>query len=206
MADWLWASAATPSSFIIRRYADGEILFQERDLPQKMEERYGSPFLDVHRVDLQRALVDRAKSLGVDFRLGERIIEVDFEKSRAISQSGNQFQGDLIVGADGLWSRCRELFLGKDDKPNPTGDLAYRIILNAKDIPDQDLRDMVVNPQVNFWLGPNGHTVSYSIRSTKMFNIVFMYPDDLPAKVSKMESSAEEMKALFASWDPRSAR
>jgi salicylate hydroxylase len=127
---------------------------------------------------------------------------VDLERSLVTSESGRQFQGDLVVGADGLWSRCREIFLKMSDRPNPTGDLAYRIILNSKDIPDDDLREIVTNPSVNFWFGPGGHVVSYSVRSSDMLNIVFMYPDDLPPDVSRKESSMEEMRALFKSWDP----
>jgi salicylate hydroxylase len=202
LADSLWASACIPNKLNIHRYSNGELLYSEQGYGQKMQEAYGSPFLDIHRADLQLALVEKAKSLGVDFRLGEKVIDVDLERSLVASESGRQFQGDLVVGADGLWSRCREIFLKKSDKPNPTGDLAYRIILNSKDIPDDDLREIVTNPSVNFWFGPGGHVVSYSVRSKDMLNIGFMYPDDLPPDVSRKESSMEEMRALFKSWDP----
>ncbi len=186
----------------IHRYSDGQLLYSEQAYGEKMQEAYGSPFVDVHRADLQLALADKAKSFGVDFRLAEKVVDVDFERCIVTSESGREFQGDLVVGADGLWSRCRELFLKKSDKPSPTGDVAYRIIINSKDMPDYDLREIVTNPSVNFWVGPGGHVVSYSVRSTDMFNIVFMYPDDLPADVSRKESSIEEMRELFKSWDP----
>jgi salicylate hydroxylase len=202
LADSLWASACIPNKINIHRYSDGELLYSEQGYGDKMQEMYGAPFCDVHRADLQLSLVEKAKSLGVDFRLGEKVVAIDFERSVVTSESGREFHGDLVVGADGLWSRCRELFLQKSDKPTPTGDLAYRIIINSKDIPGDDLREIVTNPAVNFWFGPGGHVVSYSVRSTDMFNIVFMYPDDLPADVSRKESSIEEMRELFKSWDP----
>jgi hypothetical protein len=69
-------------------------------------------------------------------------------------------------------------------------------------MPDDDLREMVTNLAVNFWVGPGGHVVSYSARSTDMFNIVFIYPGDLPADVSRKESSMEETRELFKTWDP----
>jgi salicylate hydroxylase len=200
----LWKSIAKPDALNIRRYSDGKILFREQDYGEYIEQRYGSAFIDIHRVDLQSALFNRAKDLGVQFKFGCKIIDVDMDEARVTSLSGDVFEGDLIIGADGLWSRCREILLGNHDKPNPTGDIAYRITLNAKDIPVGELRDRVTKPALNIWFGPDGHAVSYSIRNGTMLNIVLMVPDDLPSDVSKQSGSIEEMRKLFSTWDPMS--
>jgi len=167
-----------------------------------MQQKYGAPFANIHRVDLQKALYERALELGVDFRFGQRISEADINDGRVTSMNGESFQGDLIIGADGLWSRCREALLGTSDVPKATGDIVYRIILKADDIPDQDLKERVMNPEINFWFGPDSHVVSYSVRAGTMLNIVLMRPDDMPPNVSRKEGSCEELKEIFSTWDP----
>jgi len=191
-----------PASLTIRRYADGKVLSRETEFGKTMRERYEAPFLNLHRADLQGALVERAADLGVEFRLGEKVEQIDFEKPEILTAAGTRFSGDLIVGADGLRSRCRECLLNRDDKPVATGDLAYRIILDLEDIPDEDLRAMVSKPSLNLWIGPESHVVAYSLRSGNMYSIVLMRPDDLPVEVARQQGSVEELKKLFESWDP----
>lgn len=116
--------------------------------------------------------------------------------------SGKVFNGDLIVAADGLWSKCREIFQGATTPPIPTGDLAYRIVLTMDQIPDEGLKEWVRNPTVHFWIGPGAHAVGYSLRGGSMYNIVLLVPDDLPSGVSKEHGSVDEMLALFDGWDP----
>ena len=202
MSENLWKSIAKPDALNIRRYSDGKILFREQDYGQYIEKKYGSAFVDIHRVDLQNALLNRAKDLGVEFKFGCKIVDVAMDDARVISSSGDVFEGDLIIGADGLWSRCREVLLGYQDKPSPTGDIAYRITLKAADIPAGELRDRVTKPAMNIWFGPDSHVVSYSVRNGTMINIVLMVPDDLPPDVSKQPGSVEEMRQLFSTWDP----
>jgi salicylate hydroxylase len=78
------------------------LLYSEQGYGEKMQEAYGSPFMDVHKANLQLALIEKAKSLGVSFRLGEKVIDVDLDHGIVTSESGREFQGDLVVGADGL--------------------------------------------------------------------------------------------------------
>jgi salicylate hydroxylase len=62
------------------------------------------------------------------------------------------------VGADGVNSKCREIVLGRENKPRLTGDMAYRILLDTKDsVGDGELRAFVEDPQVNYWMGPDKH-------------------------------------------------
>lgn len=185
----------------VHRYS-GEVLAHEDRFDSNIRQKYSAPFMDLHRVDLQRALFDRAKDLGVKFSLGERIENIDFKSVTSYTGTGRRYSGDLIIAADGLWSRCRECFLGHQDEPLPTGDLAYRIVLSADQIPDPDLRAWIENPQVHFWIGPSAHAVAYSMRGGSMFNVVLLVPDDLPTGVSRQTGSVEEMRQLFANWDP----
>jgi salicylate hydroxylase len=168
--------------------------------------KYNAPFIDFHRVDLQQALYQRAKELGVVFVMDQRVSKVNLSGSRPVvhTKSGSSFNGDLVVAADGLWSATRESFLGNAQVlPKPTGDLAYRIVLTLDQVADEpELQRWIKNPEVHFWIGPGSHVVSYSLRGGTMLNIVLLVPDNLPEGVAKQEGSLEEMRELFKGWDP----
>ncbi|KAF9893931.1 hypothetical protein FE257_008902 [Aspergillus nanangensis] len=198
----IWSSAAEPTALTVHKYT-GEILAHEPAFHRNIRAKYqGNPFIDLHRVDLQQALYARATALGVEFRLDERVESVDLEMGSVRTVAGNVYRGDLVVAADGLWSKCRAAFEGRRDDPLPTGDLAYRIVLEAEQITDPELRAWVENPECHFWVGPGAHVVAYSLRGGSMFNIVLLVPDNLPEGVSRQAGSVEEMTALFTGWDP----
>ncbi|EXJ95889.1 salicylate hydroxylase [Capronia coronata CBS 617.96] len=197
--------AAEPTLLAVHRYSDGKILAEEKEFDEQMRRKYGAPFIDMHRVDLQRILYHKALSLGVTVELGCRFSSIGRTPPagpEVILESGRTIQGDLVVGADGLWSRCRECLLSRTDEPLPTGDLAYRIVLELDKITDPELRQWMANPQVHFWIGPHAHAVAYSLRAGAMYNIVLLCPDDLPTGLSRTKGSISEMKRLFSDWDP----
>lgn len=194
--------AAEPTSLTVHRYSDGKILTQEKSFDRHIRGRYGAPFLDLHRADLQLTLVRKARELGVEIVLGAKVASIDFSKPSILTEQGASYTGDLIVAADGLWSKCRECFLGRKFDPIPTGDLAYRIILRRDEMEDPELRELIDKPAVNFWIGNKAHVVAYSLKDGKEFNLVLLVPDDLPGNVARQKGSVDEMKALFKEWDP----
>ncbi|KAK4546137.1 hypothetical protein LTR36_002274 [Oleoguttula mirabilis] len=201
----LEAKAAEPSFLQVRRYSDGKVLSRTDDFNGDMKRKYGAAFWDLHRVDVQRALAEKAKQLGTTIRFGARVADIDFDKPTVKLENGEELHADLLVAADGIWSKCRERFLatkGKSDAPLPTGDLAYRIVLTLDEVDDPELRDWISNPSCQFWIGPGAHVVAYSLRDGYMFNIVLLVPDDLPDNVSRQAGSVDEMRHLFTSWDP----
>ncbi|KAI0465515.1 putative monooxygenase [Xylaria cf. heliscus] len=200
--DELKSKAAVPSYLAVRRYDGTQLLAYEEHFQEKMIQRYGAPFWDIHRADLQACLVNRATSLGVDIEVGCDVNNVDFDQAIVMAKDGRRFSGDVILGADGLWSQTRNLMLRREVPPQPTGDLAYRIVLDLKDIKDPELRQLVSNPSVNFWIGPGSHAVGYSMRQGLTYNLVLLRPDDLPVDVSRASANVEEIQKSFQDWDP----
>jgi salicylate hydroxylase len=195
-----------PLTLTVHNYR-GKVLAHEDNFDKNMRRKYGAPFSDCHRVDLQQALVKRAEELGVDVVLNAKVSKLDFGSTPGSSatlttDAGQGFIADLVVGADGLWSTCRSTMLGVRDAPLPTGDLAYRIVLTIDQIHDPALRAMVQTPGCRFWAGPDAHAVAYSLRGGTMYNVVLLVPDDLEAGVSRTAGSLSEMKSLFEGWDP----
>lgn len=172
-------------------------------------EAAGAPFWDFHRADLHRCLLERAVELGAKIVTGARAesfsISDDGEMATVFLADGRSVSSDLLVGADGIHSKLREVFLGKPDPPVLTGDLAYRVLLDTEEmLKDPELRGFVATPQVNYWLGPDAHAVNYVLKGGKQFNMVLLVPDDMPTDgADTLEGNIDEMRALYEKWDPR---
>ena len=126
----------------------------------------GTWYRDFHRADLQQCLVERALELGVNIICNARVADVTVSKdgttATATAVDGRLWTGDLVVGADGVFGKLTEGLLGRVDPPVKTGDLAYRLLLSTEEMKkDPDLAEMVTDPQVNYWLGPDAHAGTY---------------------------------------------
>ncbi|EUC30727.1 hypothetical protein COCCADRAFT_103141 [Bipolaris zeicola 26-R-13] len=204
--DTIGDQVCEPTTLTVYNYR-GETLAHEDNFGTNIRRKYGAPFSDCHRVDLQQALVRRVKELGVHVVLDAKVNGMDFgsapgDRARVKSYQGQTYEADLIVGADGLWSSCRSTMLGRNDPPLPTGDLAFRIVLSVDQIGDPKLKEMVQTPACRFWAGPDAHAVAYSIRGGNMYNVVLLVPDDLDEGVARMQGNLDEMRRLFEGWDP----
>lgn len=121
----------------------------------KYEKNIGTPFWDFHRANLHSALLNRAIELGAVLHTSSKVVDViceeDGTSGTVVQADGVRRTADLIVGADGLWSNCREILLRRPDPPQLTGDLAYRLLLSTKEMmKDPDLRSFIEDPQVNY--------------------------------------------------------
>ena len=188
--------------FIVRRYSDGSILYKDENWSAKMRQRYGAPFVDVHRGELQLTMYRHALALGVQIRLGEDVESICTEHVQVTTTAGHTFHGDLLVGADGLWSKCREALLGCKDEPKPTGDLAYRILLDMEDLTDPEVRELIARPGNNLWIGPRSHVIGYPVKAGTLINLVLLCSDNLPEGVRVQTGDLAEMTAIFKEWDP----
>jgi salicylate hydroxylase len=197
------AVAVRPRDFILRSYRDGKILSKQNLVPFA-EETYSSPYLHIHRADFHKILVEEARRLGVDIKLGCVVTGVDFRKPAVLVEGQPEFRADVVIGADGLNSVCREALLGHPDPPRPTGDLAYRILVKVEDMKKHpELADLVENPAINFWMGPDGHAVCYLLKGGGVYNIVLLRPDNMPELVDTAPADLEEMREFFEGWDLR---
>lgn len=192
-----------PNNFILRSYKGGKIL-STQDLIPHCEERYDHPYLHIHRADYHQILVEEAYRQGVNVQLDSFVTKIDFERPAVHIRGKPDLTADLIIGADGLKSVCREALLGRADPPYLTGDLAYRMIVPADDMKKDPLtRELVEKPNINYWMGPDMHAVSYLLRGGNLYNVVIAVPDNLPEDLNQAPGDLEEMHALFENWDPQ---
>ncbi|OHE95128.1 hypothetical protein CORC01_09515 [Colletotrichum orchidophilum] len=187
------------------RYKDGKVLFQI-EAGDKIKKAYGDIWMVIARPHYHDVLWNAAKEAGVELRLGSEAVEIDFEDPSVRLATGEVVSGDVVIGADGLWSRSRDQILGRHSPPSETGDLAYRATVSLqqmKDFGDPRIDDMIKHKTVKCWMGPNKHCVLYPIDGGQMFNLVILCPDDLSKDVRQAPGDVEEMRALFAGWDER---
>ena len=202
VAEELESEAAAPETLSIIRFDGQKELAHRSGYREEIESRYGEPIWCLHRTHLQKALATRAEKLGVRLIFNSPVHNVDFDSTTIFCENGHIERGDLIIAADGLWSSMRSSFSGKPVLPQPTGDLAYRIVLRADQVKgDSELWDVVTRPGIRIWLGPRAHAVSYSLLGREL-NVVLLVPDNLPHNVAKAEGDLEEMVGLFEEWDP----
>ncbi|KAJ5949068.1 FAD binding domain containing protein [Penicillium verhagenii] len=195
--------ATLPHNFHLRA-SDGRILSTQNIQPF-IEDKYAYPYFQVHRAGYHHILLTEAIRLGVNIRLQSTVTRIHFEKP-AITVKGDpdyDITPDLIIGADGLRSACREALLARPEPPRLTGDLAYRSLVKVSDMKSPILQDLIKKPCTNYWMGPNMHAMCYFIEKDQLCNIVLIIPDDLPEGVNVESASVEEMQRKFDNWDPQ---
>lgn len=204
--DYVRESSMIPSNVFFYRWQDGSELSSQNLVPLT-QDAYGSDYLHVHRADYHSALVRRAKELGVEIELNSRVELVDLENESVKLTNGKVFSGDVVVGYDGIKSVLRSAILNRADPPYTTGDMAFRALVDVKAATaDPELKKLFRQPNINFWLGPQGHIVVYLLQGGKTINIVALTPDTLDEGLSIKDSSREELKEVFKDWDPQLLR
>jgi salicylate hydroxylase len=188
--------AVAPSRFEFRRWDDGRLLSQT-PLGPAIADRYGAPYLHVHRGDLVKLL---AAALPADrLEIGRRVTAVSagVAESELRFADGTTVVAEIVVGADGIHSSVREAVLGPD-QPRFTGHVAYRGLVPANRVDHLELERTCV-----VWLGPGAHFVHYFIGGGKLLNVVCIAEEDAWTRESWTDTGdADEVRAAFAGWHP----
>jgi salicylate hydroxylase len=101
-------------------------------------------------------------------RLNSKVVSIDPTIPSLTLESGEIVQADLVFGADGVKSTIRETVVGGPDKPQPTGDAAYRAIISTTEmLKDPDLKQLVDETEMTGWIGPGKHIMGYCIVRVK---------------------------------------
>lgn len=178
--------AAFPQQLQVRCAITGNELGLSR-LGPVFEQRYGAPYITIHRADLQALLLVAVQNHGaVSLNLGSTasgLIQTPTGVSLQLGELG-QVQGDALIAADGGWSRIRQLLLN-DGLPQPTGHLAYRAMVQQSSLPAR-LRSQ----QVTAWLGPKLHVVQYPVRGGQWLNVVAIVHGQVQGDMSHWDHSA----------------
>ena len=190
-------SAVFPARMVWMDALSGEPLMT-LDLGSAFVERYGFPYLVMHRSDLLAALLDacRANPLvtlrnNQDFTAfvdrGD-VVDVAFADGMTMRASG-------VVGADGLWSRVRGVLV--DDDAVCSGYVAYRGAIPMADVSAHAGLDNVM-----LWTGPDMHFVQYPLRRGELYNQVAVFKSDRFAAGAQDWGTPDELEERFSACAP----
>lgn len=182
-----------PKRLVLKDAFSGEEL-SALDLGDEFKERYGFPYIVLHRSDLHRALLEACEanpniSLYTDTRI-ESAEEVE-DGAIFINQHGEKIKGKAVIGADGIKSNVRKLFA--QDEMICSEYVAYRGTIPIEEVSEDAEMDDVI-----MWIGPNLHVVQYPVRRGELYNqvVVFKSPNYTPDTLEW--GTPEEMDQVFA--------
>lgn len=164
-------AACWPDAIVVRKGETGREL-QRLPLGDRVAQRFGAPYLVVHRADLHAVLTDAAAAAGVPIRYGMRIDDVHQTNGAVVvtAASGEAFEGAVVVGADGLWSRMRKFIAPFGHRAlEYAGKSAARTLLPVDQAPD-----VMRQNAIGTWLSSHGHVVHYPIRGGHEIAVVIV--------------------------------
>ncbi|WP_299295781.1 FAD-dependent monooxygenase [uncultured Tateyamaria sp.] len=199
VADHLRATVFEPEAIEMRMGVSGRPVFR---LPMKgyAETRWGAPFMHVHRADLVAALATRLRALApAAIHVGQTIAGYaqDARHAAICTKAGDQIEGDVVIGADGLHSVIRGQMLGPD-QPTYTGNVAWRAV-----VPVDLLGADAPPPTACIWAGDRRHAVTTRLRGGTLANFVGMVEEPEPtAEGWQVTGTRQDAHAAFAGWHP----
>lgn len=169
--------------FRIHKYT-GELVITQKT-PEPDPE---APIFNGHRGELHTVVFNYAKDeLGIPIHLGQRVTQYfeDDKQAGIILDSGEKvgrlfsvsferrltgkikIYADMVVGADGVRSKARELVLGYFDKPKSSGYAVFRAWFpNTDMIKDPRTKHFCENGDTfNGWIGPDVHFLFSTIKN-----------------------------------------
>jgi len=198
--DRLRKHALIPESSLNREYDTGAVT-NEFPIAGNVEMRYGAPFLCLHRGDLHAALESAVPREHIS--LGKKLEEVH-QSGNGVQMTfsdGSRAKADIVIGADGVHSRVREIILGPE-KPEFTGRIAYRATFPAERLGENRIERSRIK-----WWGKDRHIVMYY--TTALADEVYFttsVPDDGKWATSESWSTKgdlTELRQAFADFHPQ---
>jgi len=161
-------------------------------------ERYGANYLTVHRGNFHALLVNTLPQ-GM-LSLGKHLTGIEDlgEEVRLSFKDGTIDTADLVVGADGVYSRIREVLLGSEPL-TATGYVGHRMM-----IPVSRLKSFTHAACTKWWAEDRHMMVYFLDEKRDAIYCVTGVPEGDAWDMSKpwVPSSREELRTAFEGWHP----
>ncbi|BGO96916.1 hypothetical protein JCM10021v2_000552 [Rhodotorula toruloides] len=176
---------------------------------REAEEKYTreNPMFDAHRGDLHQTLLDYAKSVGVEVKQGIAVTAYEeTDTGASVLIDGIPHTADVVIAADGVKSKAREIVLGYVDKPKSSGYAIYRAFFDGDRIRENPACAHLVADGVdqrNCWIGPDVHFIAAGVKGTKEFSWVLTHLDQADVEESWVaRGKVEDAIKVVEDWDP----
>ncbi len=194
LEDALKSVAFRPEALEMRLGLSGRPVFK---IP--LAESPSAPYLHIHRADytavLERALSARAPNA---LKRGAKITRYtqDDNGVSVTLEDGRQFQGDCLIGADGIHSVIRAQMLGPD-KAKFTGNIAWRAVM-----PTAAIAGEVPDPTACAWVGAGRHAVTYHLGGDKVNFVGVVESTDWQSEAWTEPGALADLRTDFGGWYP----
>ena len=185
-----------PKHLVFRDAVTGEELTRQT-LGGEFEERYGAPYVVIHRSDLHRVLLEACQEAGVRLVNDVTVESVETVKGRGVAHTagGADYEADVVIGADGLKSTLRPAVA--QDGPVSSSYGAYRgTVPITENTPATDLEDVIV------YLGPDCHLVQYPLRKGELLNTVAVFKSPSFERGEEQYGGVDELEAAYQDCVP----
>jgi salicylate hydroxylase len=196
LGDALEATAVTQPVSEYRHYRTGRTL--QRIVRDDNRDKYGSPHLRMHRWDLQKAMADQLALVAPNaLRLGRQVTSVSRigQGVELRFQDGKMGVFDIVVAADGIHSRTREMLFQPLPPAMFTGFVAWRGLVSTAGLPPALLESVVS-------FGQGRHLNRYLVRRGELVNFVAVAQRDAwEAEGWTIRANVDELLAEFSEFD-----
>ena len=181
-----------PVTMVMKDALDGTVL-TSLDLLD-MEQRYGTPYIVIHRSDLHGLFLKACQNAGVDLRTSQHVTEYQNTPAGAGVRlaDGTCHEARLVVAADGLHSVARRQFVG--DEPVNSAYVAYRGAVPMDKVREHNISES----DVVVYVGPGCHFVQYPLRGGDMFNQVAVFESPKAKAGEEDWGTPDELDAAVA--------
>jgi 2-polyprenyl-6-methoxyphenol hydroxylase-like FAD-dependent oxidoreductase len=200
-----------PARMVMKDAVDGTVL-TSLDLGD-LEQRYGTPYIVIHRSDLHGLFLRACRRAGVDLRTSQHVTQYENVPGNAVPGNavpgstgpastgggarvrladGTVHEARLVIAADGLHSVARGQLVG--DEPVNSAFVAYRGAVPMEKARENDISES----DVVVYVGPRCHFVQYPLRGGDMFNQVAVFESPRARAGEEDWGTPDELDAAFA--------
>ncbi|KAK0725033.1 hypothetical protein B0H67DRAFT_480682 [Lasiosphaeris hirsuta] len=161
-----------------------------------------------HRGEIHQILLAHVRARGIEVNLGCKVVAYEEDETGAavVLEDGRRFGADLVLAAEGVRSKGRELVLGVEDRPLPSGYAVFRTWFPADELRRNPTTRYLVEhgDSHNGWIGQDVHFLAAAIKGGSVMSWVCTHKDDAAIEESwQFPGRVEDvLKVLEGDWDP----
>jgi 6-hydroxynicotinate 3-monooxygenase len=196
LEDGLIAAGIKSRSYVSRAWDTGEVM-AEFVFDAETERRYGGPYIHIHRGDLHAVLARGVAPGTIAFNHQLVDLRESSGSLQLVFAHGATAEADIVVGADGIRSKVREVLLGPEP-PQFVGAVAHRAIF-----PAARLNGFWI-PDCTKWWGTDRHCLPYYLtgRRDEVYAIGVVPASSWDSEEPSLPTTREKYLQAFRGFHP----
>ncbi|OBT71915.1 hypothetical protein VF21_09213 [Pseudogymnoascus sp. 05NY08] len=196
----------------LAEYNENGVETRKVDL-REQNKMWQHPWMLVHRVKLHDKLKQIAtgkdgKGRPAELHLAYKVLAVDTENATITLEGGDKIQADLILGADGIYSKTRECITGHPNKLFGSGKAAFRFLIPRNFASeDPEIRGLLENDnELVIWYGADRRVVVYPCDNNELLNFVCIHPEGESQGGTtewNKQATIDDLLKVYQDFDPK---